>query len=115
MPSRSGGGGCDTVGAASAAKRRGDEAPMTNATTDTGPVGAAHIPVMVEQVVRGLRPRPGARLVDATVGAGGHAAALLDAAPDTTLLGVDRDPAALALAAGALARFGGRATLVRGA
>ena len=68
--------------AASAAVRRGDEPPMTDDETDTGPEGAAHVwvhvPVMVGQVVRGLRPRPGARLVDATVGLGGHAAALLD-------------------------------------
>ena len=66
--------------------------------TDTGPVGAAHVPVMVGEVVVWLRPRPGACLVDATLGLGGHAAALLDAAPDTRLLGLDRDPAALAIA-----------------
>ena len=39
---------------------------------------SGHVPVMVGEVVRGLRPRPGARLVDATVGLGGHAAALLE-------------------------------------
>src|SRR5215510_10410814 len=76
---------------------------MTKRETDFGPEGAAHVsvhvPVMVGQVVRGLRPRPGARLVDATVGLGGHAEALLDAAPGARLLGLDRDPAALAVAA----------------
>jgi len=66
--------------------------------TDTGPVGAAHVPVMVAEVVEWLRPRPGACLVDACVGPGGHAAALLARAPGATLLGVDRDPEALALA-----------------
>jgi 16S rRNA (cytosine1402-N4)-methyltransferase len=66
--------------------------------TDTGPVGAAHVPVMVAEVVEWLRPRPGACLVDATVGLGGHAAALLAAAPGARLLGVDRDLDALALA-----------------
>jgi 16S rRNA (cytosine1402-N4)-methyltransferase len=66
--------------------------------TGTGPVGAAHVPVMVAEVVEWLRPRPGAFLVDATVGLGGHAAALLAAAPDSRLLGVDRDPQALAAA-----------------
>jgi len=64
----------------------------------TGPGGAAHVPVMVAEVVEWLRPRPGAFLVDATVGLGGHAAALVAAAPDIELLGLDRDPAALAIA-----------------
>src|SRR5262245_11344893 len=85
---------------------------MTKRETDFGPEGAAHVsvhvPVMVGQVVRGLRPRPGARLVDATVGLGGHAEALLDAAPGARLLGLDRDPAALAVAAGRLGRFADR-------
>jgi 16S rRNA (cytosine1402-N4)-methyltransferase len=103
------------VTAGSAVARRGDEPPMTDDETDTGPEGAAHVwvhvSVMVGQVVRGLRPRPGARLVDATVGLGGHAAALLDAAPDTELLGIDRDPQALTLAADRLATFGARVRL----
>jgi 16S rRNA (cytosine1402-N4)-methyltransferase len=106
------------VTAGSAATKRGDEPPMTSRETDVGPEGAAHVsmhvPVMVGQVVRGLRPRPGARLVDATVGLAGHAAALLDAAPDARLLGLDRDPAALAVAADRLERFAGRARLRAG-
>jgi len=81
--------------------------------TDTGPVGAAHVPVMVAEVVEWLRPRPGARLVDATVGLGGHAAALLAAAPDAHLLGVDRDPEALARAAERLRDAGERVALRR--
>jgi len=74
------------------------EAPSMTRETGTGSVGAAHVPVMVGEVVVWLRPRPGACLVDATLGLGGHAAALLAAAPETHLLGLDRDPAALALA-----------------
>ncbi len=52
--------------------------------------------------------------VDCTLGSGGHAAALLEAsAPDGRLLGLDADPAAIAVAAERLATFGERATLVR--
>jgi 16S rRNA (cytosine1402-N4)-methyltransferase len=106
------------VTAGSAAALRGDEPPMTSDETDTGPEGAAHVwvhvPVMVGRVVRGLRPRPGARLVDATVGLGGHAAALLEAAPGSRLLGIDRDAQALGLAADRLARFGDRVRLRSG-
>jgi 16S rRNA (cytosine1402-N4)-methyltransferase len=76
-----------------------------------GPVGVVHVPVLVGDVVEWLRPRPDARLVDATVGLGGHAAALLDAAPHAELLGVDRDPAALARAAERLAPYGTRVAL----
>jgi len=81
--------------------------------TDIGPVGAAHVPVMVGVVVEWLRPRPGARLVDATVGLGGHAAALLAAAPGSQLVGLDHDPEALARAGARLASFTSRVTLRR--
>jgi len=106
------------VTAGGAAVRRGDEPPMPDDETDTGPGGVAHVsghvPVMVGQVVWGLRPRPGARLVDATVGLGGHAAALLESAPEATLLGVDRDPHALVIAGERLAPFAARVRLRRG-
>lgn len=100
--------------AVSAAVRRGDGPPMRTRQTGTGPVGAAHVPVMEGQVVGGLRPRPGARLVDGTLGLGGHAAALLAAAPDSTLLGVDQDAQALELARARLATFGDRVILRHG-
>jgi 16S rRNA (cytosine1402-N4)-methyltransferase len=70
--------------------------------------------VLVGRVVGGLRPRPGARLVDATIGLGGHAEALLAASPDTSLLGIDRDPAALAKTRARLAPFAARVTLREG-
>jgi 16S rRNA (cytosine1402-N4)-methyltransferase len=68
---------------------------------------------MVAEVVDVLRPVPAGVIVDATVGAGGHAAALLDALPQHTLIGLDRDDGALELAGEALAGFGDRVDLRR--
>jgi 16S rRNA (cytosine1402-N4)-methyltransferase len=74
-----------------------------------------HLPVMAERVVQLLAPAladPGAVLVDGTVGMAGHAAAVLEAAPTARLVGIDRDPEALELAAARLAPFGDRVRLV---
>jgi 16S rRNA (cytosine1402-N4)-methyltransferase len=70
-----------------------------------------HIPVMAERIVEIFRPVPAGVLVDATVGGGGHARLLLETRPDLQLIGIDRDPAALAAAAEVLAPFGDRVTL----
>jgi 16S rRNA (cytosine1402-N4)-methyltransferase len=70
-----------------------------------------HIPVMADRIVEIFRPVPEGVLVDATVGGGGHARLLLEARPDLRLVGIDRDPAALAAAAEALAPFGDRVIL----
>ena len=70
-----------------------------------------HEPVMVSEVLELLRPSPGGLFVDCTVGLGGHARAVLDAGA-TRLLGLDRDPLALALAREAVAAFGDRVELV---
>ena len=70
-----------------------------------------HTSVLLEPVLDALRPRPGVgyRALDCTVGAGGHSFALLDrSTPDGVLVGLDADPAALALAAARLAPFAGR-------
>lgn len=78
------------------------------------PPGPAHVPVLAREVLAYLEPRPGGRYIDATVGAGGHAALILEAsAPDGRLLGIDADPAALDLARRRLASFGQRVILVR--
>jgi 16S rRNA (cytosine1402-N4)-methyltransferase len=68
-----------------------------------------HEPVMVAEVVQLLRG--GAVVVDMTVGAGGHAAALLEAGVDR-VVGVDRDLDALAVAGERLAPFGSRVRLI---
>ena len=68
---------------------------------------------MVHQVVALAADLPSGTFLDATVGGGGHAAALLDAYPTLDLLGLDRDAAALAAANERLAGFGSRVVLRR--
>jgi 16S rRNA (cytosine1402-N4)-methyltransferase len=71
--------------------------------------------VMLQRVLDLLAPalsEPAAVVVDATVGLGGHAQALLEAHPDLRLIGLDRDPAALERSAARLAGFGSRVRLV---
>lgn len=74
-----------------------------------------HTPVMLERCVELLAPaltRPGAVLVDATEGMGGHSEALLERFDGIRLIGLDRDTDALRIAGERLARFGDRVTLV---
>ena len=72
-----------------------------------------HIPVMQEEVLAFLRPQSGARLLDGTLGGGGHALTLLEAtAPDGMLIGIDQDAAALSLATRRLALFRQRCLFV---
>src|SRR5689334_9226907 len=74
-----------------------------------------HTSVLLTETTTLLRPnREEGTLLDATVGLGGHAEALLEHYPRTHLLGIDRDPAALERAAARLGKFGSRVTLVRG-
>jgi 16S rRNA (cytosine1402-N4)-methyltransferase len=70
-----------------------------------------HEPVMVAEAIEHLAPARGGVFVDCTVGYGGHARALLEAGA-SRLIGLDRDPAALAEAAAALGAFGDRVTLI---
>jgi 16S rRNA (cytosine1402-N4)-methyltransferase len=71
----------------------------------------SHEPVMAAEVVELLAPARGGLFVDCTVGLGGHSRALLEAGADR-VVGLDRDPKALALAREALAAFGARVELV---
>ena len=72
-----------------------------------------HLPVMLSEVIEALSPRDGAHYVDGTFGGGGYASAILEAA-DCRVLGIDRDPAAIARGQALVQRFGGRLTLVQG-
>jgi len=70
---------------------------------------------MVEEVLRFMAPRSGGRYCDGTIGAGGHAEAILEAsAPDGILVGIDRDPEAVKKARERLDRFGPRARVFHG-
>jgi 16S rRNA (cytosine1402-N4)-methyltransferase len=85
-----------------------DETPHTASA-------AVHVPVLLDRVLALLAPALADRaavVVDATVGLGGHAEALLAAHPQLTLVGLDRDPAALVRSQERLARFSERIHLV---
>ena len=71
----------------------------------------AHVPVMTAEVLHFLRPAQGGLFVDCTVGLGGHSRALLEAGA-TRIIGLDRDPDALAQARETLAPWGDRVELV---
>ena len=68
---------------------------------------------MLDEIVAAFEPVPPGVVVDATVGGGGHSEGILDARPDVSVLGLDRDPAALAAASERLARFGSRFSTYR--
>ena len=74
---------------------------------------SGHRPVMLEEVLDMLKPRDGARYVDGTFGGGGYTSAILEAA-DCQVLGIDRDPEAIARGKALVERFSGRLTLVHG-
>jgi 16S rRNA (cytosine1402-N4)-methyltransferase len=72
-----------------------------------------HVPVLLDEVVAGLQPRPGGRFIDCTVGLGGHAAAILERIlPSGRLLGIDADPDATNISKDKLRVYGEAVTLV---
>ena len=86
-----------------------------------GSANHGHVPVLLDRCVELLAPAltrtapdgSGAVLVDATLGAGGHAERFLERFSGLRLIGLDRDPDALSIAGSRLARFGDRVDLVR--
>jgi len=83
------------------------------AMSEDGADRRVHVPVMAAEVVELLSAPDPLVIVDATLGTGGHAAAMLEAAPRARLLGLDQDAAAIAHAGESLARFGDRIVLVQ--
>jgi len=72
-----------------------------------------HEPVLLEEVITALQPQSGGVYIDGTVGAGGHAFAILsESAPDGHLFGFDQDKSALAFAKQRLSQFGDRVYLL---
>jgi 16S rRNA (cytosine1402-N4)-methyltransferase len=72
-----------------------------------------HDPVLLSEVLETLRPRDGAYYVDGTFGGGGYARAILEAA-DCRVLGIDRDPDAIARGHSLIAHYQGRLALAQG-
>jgi len=73
-----------------------------------------HIPVMLREVIEALAPRDGGIYVDGTFGRGGYSRALLDSA-QTQVIGIDRDPQAIAEGQDMVRAYGSRLRLVHGA
>ena len=77
--------------------------------------GYRHVPALVEEIVHFLRVQPGGIYVDATLGEGGHAEALLQAgAPGSRVIGIDRDAEVLEVARQRLAPYGVRVRIIHG-
>jgi 16S rRNA (cytosine1402-N4)-methyltransferase len=77
-------------------------------------INSSHQPVLYQETLYALRPHSPGRYIDATLGAGGHAAGILEkSAPEGLLLGLDIDPQAIELASRRLAAYRERAILIR--
>lgn len=80
---------------------------MTPDTGGTGDIAKVHTPVLLNEVLEFLKPGPGMRILDGTLGLGGHTEAMLEkAGGDLEVLGLDRDISAMDLAGKRLRRFG---------
>jgi 16S rRNA (cytosine1402-N4)-methyltransferase len=77
-----------------------------------GGIGAPHRPVLLTETLQFLEPSRGGLFVDGTVGLGGHSEAILGSSDKVRVIGLDRDPEALAFATQRLALFGARFSAV---
>ncbi len=85
---------CGRQGSAAVVRRRSEWN-----SRDMGSQVSEHVPVMLDEVVEAVAPRPGGRYVDCTFGRGGHARAVLERiGPTGRMLAIDRDPQAVAAA-----------------
>ncbi len=93
----------------------GPHAPETNETRADGasPDDAKHLPVLLREILH-FAPERAHRILDATLGLGGHAHALLSAHPEASLVAFDRDENALEIAGRRLSAFAGRVELRHG-
>ena len=72
-----------------------------------------HVPVLLNEALQYLDPKPGARFIDATLGAGGHTREILErTGPDGQVLAIDQDESALSNAKAMLESFGSRVIFV---
>jgi 16S rRNA (cytosine1402-N4)-methyltransferase len=84
---------------------------MADHGSDSDAIGGSvrHIPVMLAEVLEHLAPAPGKAILDGTFGAGGYSSAILDAGAD--VIGLDRDPSAIAAAKPLVERYQGKLVL----
>jgi 16S rRNA (cytosine1402-N4)-methyltransferase len=93
--------------------RRPEAPPSRSGGAPPGKHLFEHRPVMLDEVTALFSSVPPGPVLDATVGGGGHAGALLSAFPELRLIGLDQDADAVAAARDALSGYGGRATVVQ--
>lgn len=90
-----------------------DQSPVAVMAAPEGAAAGWHRPVLLDEVLELLAPRPGAVIVDGTTGTAGHSLAIAPRLlPDGRLIALDRDQASLAIAAARLAEFSPLATTI---
>jgi 16S rRNA (cytosine1402-N4)-methyltransferase len=87
---------------------------MSQLSASSTPAPAAHVPVLLDEVLQAMQPAAGETYVDLTFGAGGYSTALLRAAP-CKVIAFDRDPDAIRDGQPLCAEFAGRLDLVEAA
>jgi 16S rRNA (cytosine1402-N4)-methyltransferase len=88
---------------------RGKGSPMSTPASPTPDEIFAHVPVMKAETLDAIAPVANGLVIDTTLGGAGHTRAILDTFPGVTILGLDRDPFAIAAATARLVSYGDRA------